>query len=206
MKAKVTNIDAAVVGEIELADDVFGLEPRRDLLQRMVRYQLSKRQQGTHKVKTRSEVQKTGKKMYKQKGTGSARHSDRKAPIFVGGGVAHGPHPRSHAHDLPKKVRTLALRHALSAKQAAGSLIILESADLPEAKTKTAAAAFAKLGLTNALVVDGGAVQENFARATRNLPRVDVLPAQGANVYDILRRDKLVLTRAAVTELEARLK
>lgn len=204
MQLDVINLDNAGAGSIDLAEDVFGLEPRKDILHRMVIYQRAKRQQGTHKTKERNEVTATGKKMYRQKGTGGARHGDRKAPQFRGGGKAHGPRVRSHAINLPKKVRALALRHALSAKRAAGELIILEDAKLGEAKTKALISSFAKLGLKNALIVDSQ-VDEKFGLAARNIPDVDVLPVIGANVYDILRRDKLVLTKAAVEGLEARL-
>lgn len=192
-------------GSIDLADEVFGLEPRRDILHRMVVYQLAKRQQGTHKSKPRNEVRMTSKKMYKQKGTGGARHGNKAAPQFRGGGTAHGPRPRSHAIGLQKKVRRLALKHALSAKQAAKSLIIVDEFAIDEAKTKTLIERFGKLGFANALIVDAD-VNENFGRAARNIPGIDVLPAIGANVYDILRRDQLVLTKAAVASLEARLK
>lgn len=205
MKIDVLKLDAGKAGSIELDDAVFGLEPRRDILQRMVVYQLAKRQAGTHKAKTRGEVKATSKKMYRQKGTGGARHGNMTAPQFVGGGVAHGPEPRSHAIDLPKKVRRLAMKHALSAKRAANELVIIDNAKLTEAKTKTLVATFEKLGLRNALIVDT-VVDPNFGAAARNIVDIDVLPLVGANVYDILRRHKLVLTRAAVEGLEARLK
>ncbi len=204
MQLDVINLDNAGAGSIDLAEDVFGLEPRKDILHRMVIFQRAKRQQGTHKTKERNEVTATGKKMYRQKGTGGARHGDRKAPQFRGGGKAHGPRVRSHAINLPKKVRALALRHALSAKRAAGELIILEDAKLEDAKTRALVSSFAKLGLKNALIVDSQ-VDEKFGLAARNIPDVDVLPVVGANVYDILRRDKLVLTKAAVEGLQARL-
>jgi len=205
MKAEVKNLAAEAAGEIELNDDVFGLAPRADILHRVVTWQLAKRRAGTHKVKTRSEVNATGKKMYKQKGTGSARHSDRKAPIFRGGGIAHGPVVRSHATDLPKKVRALGLKLALSAKAKANELVVLDQAKLDEGKTKHLVQKLAKLGLTSVLVIDGTDVDVNFQRAAANLPHVQVLSSEGANVYDILRRDTLVLTRAAVAQLEARL-
>ena len=205
MKIDVVKLDSGKAGSIELSDAVFGLEPRRDILQRMVVYQLAKRQAGTHKAKSRGEVKATSKKMSRQKGTGGARHGNKAAPQFVGGGVAHGPQPRSHAIDLPKKVRRLAMKHALSAKRAANELIVLEEARLGEAKTKALAEKFGKLGLDNALIVDA-AVDAKFGAAARNLPNIDVLPLVGANVYDILRRRKLVLTKAAVEGLEARLK
>lgn len=205
MKLNVIKLDSDEAGSITLNDEVFGLEPRKDILHRMVIYQLAKRQAGTHKTKTRAEVKATSKKMYRQKGTGGARHGNKAAPQFRGGGTAHGPRPRSHAIDLPKKVRRLALKHALSAKRAANELIILENATIAEGRTKELVSAFGRLGWKNVLIVDQ-AVEENFGRAARNIPNVDVLPVIGANVYDILRREKLVLTRAAVEGLEARLK
>lgn len=205
MKLDVISFDAGKAGSIDLADEVFGLEPRRDILHRMVVYQLAKRQQGTHKSKPRNEVRMTSKKMYKQKGTGGARHGNKAAPQFRGGGTAHGPRPRSRAIGLPKKVRKLALKHALSAKQAANELIIIDSIALDAAKTKMLVERFEKLGFKNVLIVDAE-VNDNFGAAARNIPDVDVLPAVGANVYDILRRQKLVLTKAAVASLEARLK
>jgi large subunit ribosomal protein L4 len=205
MKIDVLKLDAGKAGSIELSDEVFGLEPRKDILQRMVVYQLAKRQSGTHKAKSRGEVKATSKKMYRQKGTGGARHGNQAAPQFTGGGVAHGPEPRSHAIDLPKKVRRLAMKHALSAKRAANALIVIDDATLGEAKTKALAEKFEKLGLKNALIVDA-TVDAKFGAAARNLANIDVLPLVGANVYDILRREKLVLTKAAVEGLEARLK
>lgn len=205
MKLDVVSFDKGKGGSIDLADEVFGLEPRGDILHRMVVYQLAKRQQGTHKSKPRNEVKATSRKMYKQKGSGGARHGNKAAPQFRGGGTAHGPRPRSRAIDLPKKVRRLALKHALSAKQAAKELIIVDELVLDAAKTKTLAERFEKLGFANALFVDAE-VNDNFGHAARNIPNVDVLPAIGANVYDILRREKLVLTKAAVASLEARLK
>ncbi len=205
MKIDVVKLDSGKAGSIELSDAVFGLEPRKDILQRMVVYQLAKRQAGTHKAKTRGEVKATSKKMYRQKGTGGARHGNQAAPQFTGGGVAHGPQPRSHAIDLPKKVRRLAMKHALSAKRAANELVVLDDAKLGEAKTKALAEKFEKLGLRNALIVDT-TVDEKFGAAARNIANIDVLPLVGANVYDILRREKLVLTKAAVEGLEARLK
>ncbi|MEL6125520.1 MAG: 50S ribosomal protein L4 [Pseudomonadota bacterium] len=206
MKLDVINLDAGAAGSIDLADEVFGLEPRADILHRMVRWQLAKRQAGTHKVKTRSEVSYSTKKIYRQKGTGGARHGSRKAPIFRKGGVYKGPTPRSHAHDLTKKFRKLGLCHALSAKATSGDLIVIEDAKLAEAKTKALSAHMSKLGLRRALVIDGPQVDENFAKAAQNIADLDVLPSVGANVYDILRRDKLVLTKSAVEALEARLK
>lgn len=206
MKASVTTLDAKEAGTIELADDIFGLEPRKDILHRMVRYQLAKRQAGTHATKGRSDVVGTQKKMYKQKGTGGARHGNKKVPQFRGGAKAFGPQPRSHAIDLPKKVRALALRHALSAKAKAEELVILDNADCKDAKTGKLKKQFADLGLNSALIVDGENVNENFSLAARNIPEVDVLPIVGINVYDILRRDKLVLTKTALEALEARFK
>jgi large subunit ribosomal protein L4 len=206
MKADITTLDAKKAGSVDLSDDVFGLEPRADILQRMVRYQLAKRRSGTAHVKDRSEVNATTAKMYRQKGTGRARHGSKKAPLFRGGGKAFGPKPRSFAIDLPKKVRALALRHALSAKAQAAELIVLDTAEVGEAKTKPLRLAFAKLGLDNALIIDGAEVNAKFALAARNLPNIDVLPIQGINVYDILRRRKLVLTKAAVAALEERFK
>jgi large subunit ribosomal protein L4 len=203
MKADVTTLDAAAAGTVDLAEQIFGLEPRQDLLQRMVRYQLLKRMAGTHHAQDRSEVNVTGKKLHRQKGTGGARHGDKSAPQFRGGGKAFGPKPRSHAIDLPKKVRALALRHALSAKAKAGEIVILDKAQC-DGKTGTLRAQFDKLEWANALIIDGAVVDATFARAARNIPNIDVLPVQGINVYDILRRRKLVLTKAAVEALEAR--
>jgi large subunit ribosomal protein L4 len=206
MQADVTTLDAKKAGTVELPDHVFGLEPRADILQRMVRYQLAKRRGRTAHVKDRSEVNFTTAKLYKQKGTGRARHGSRKAPIFKGGGKAFGPKPRSHAIDLPKKVRALALKHALSSKAKSKTLMLIDKIELKDAKTKELKSRFAKLGLGSALVIDGAEVQEAFAKAARNLPHVDVLPVQGINVYDILRHDTLVLTKAALEALEARFK
>jgi large subunit ribosomal protein L4 len=206
MKASVTTLDATTAGEVELADAIFGLEPRPDLIHRMVRYQLLKRMAGTHHAQDRSEVTVTGKKMYKQKGTGGARHGDKSVPQWRGGGKAHGPKPRSHAVDMPKKVRALALRHALSAKAKAGDIVVLDKASSSEGKTGALRQQFAKLSLDNALIIDGAELDVGFARAARNIPNIDLLPIQGINVYDILRRRKLVLTKAAVEALEARFK
>jgi large subunit ribosomal protein L4 len=206
MKADVTTLDAKKAGTVELSDEVFGLEPRADLLHRMVRYQLAKRRAGTASSKDRSEINATTAKMFRQKGTGRARHGSQKAPIFRGGGKAHGPKPRSHAIELPKKVRALALKHALSSKAKTDTLVVLDSCELKEAKTKALKSRFTKLGLGSVLIVDGAAVEDSFARAARNIPHVDVLPVQGINVYDILRHDKLVLTKAALEALEARFK
>jgi len=206
MKIDVTTLAAAKAGTVDLSDDVFGLEPRSDILHRMVAYQLAKRQAGTHKTKGRSEIALTGKKFVKQKGSGGARHGDRKAPQFRGGGKAFGPVVRSHAFDLPKKVRALALKLALSSKVKSDNLVILEDTNVDAPKTKALKDTFAKLGFSNALFIDGAEVNENFALAARNIPNIDVLPVQGINVYDILRREKLVLTKAAVESLEARFK
>ena len=206
MKVDVVTLEAGAAGSVDLPEDIFGLEPRKDILERVVRWQLAKRQAGTHKVKRRGEINRSHSKIYKQKGTGNARHGSANAPIFRGGGRAHGPEVRSHAHDLPKKVRKLALKTALSVKQADGKLVILEGVDVKEAKTKDLATRFAKRGWSSVLFIDGPSLDEKFAKAARNIPGIDVLPQQGANVYDILRRDTLVLTRAAVQHLEARLK
>jgi large subunit ribosomal protein L4 len=206
MEALVKSLDAGEAGTIALDAEIFGLEPRQDLLHRMVRYQLLKRMAGTHHAQDRSEVAVTGKKMYKQKGTGGARHGDKSVPQWRGGGKAHGPKPRSHAIELPKKVRALALRHALSAKMRAGELVVLDRASMAAPKTKLLIESLEKLGATNALIVDGAELDDSFAKAARNIPNIDVLPIQGINVYDILRRRKLVLTRAAILALEARFK
>jgi large subunit ribosomal protein L4 len=206
MKLEITTLDGEGAGSVELDETIFGLEPRADLLQRMVRWQLAKRQAGTHAVKNRSDVNRTRKKLYKQKGTGNARHGAASAPQFRGGGRAFGPVVRSHAHDLPKKVRALALRHALSAKAKSETLIIVDDVKLADGKTKGLVERFGKMGLSSALIISGSEVDVNFGRAARNIPQIDVLPVQGINVYDILRRDKLVLTRAAIDALEARFK
>jgi len=206
MKIDLKTLEGASAGSVELSDAIFGLEPRAGIIHRMVLWQLAKRQAGTHKTKTRAEIARTGKKIYRQKGTGGARHGSARAPIFRGGGRAMGPVVRSHEHDLPKKVRALALKHALSAKVKAGGLIVVDDVKLAEPKTKVLAERFGKLGVANALIISGAQVEENFARAARNIPNVDVLPVQGINVYDILRRDTLVLSKAAVDALEARFK
>jgi large subunit ribosomal protein L4 len=206
MDVKVTTLSGGDAGKLALSDEIFGLDPREDILQRVVRWQLAKKQQGTHKTKGRAEINRTGAKMYKQKGTGRARHSSARAPQFRGGGKAHGPVVRSHEYALPKKVRALGLRHALSAKVKASSLIVVDDLALAEAKTKGLVADFAKLGLTNALVIGGAEVDVNFKRAATNIPNIDVLPVQGINVYDILRRGTLVLSKAAVEALEERFK
>ncbi|MTH63154.1 50S ribosomal protein L4 [Paracoccus shanxieyensis] len=206
MKLDVISLDAGKAGDIDLSDDIFGLEPRADLLHRVVRWQRARAQQGTHSVLGKSDVSYSTKKIYRQKGTGGARHGSRKAPTFRHGGVYKGPTPRSHAFDLPKKVRALGLKHALSAKYAAGELVIVDSLNIGEVKTSAVAKAVKENGWKRVLVIDGAEVNENFARAARNLEGIDVLPSIGANVYDILRRDTLVLTRAGVEALEARLK
>jgi large subunit ribosomal protein L4 len=206
MKFDITTLEGQAAGSLELNETIFGLEPRADLLARCVRWQLAKRQAGTHAVKNRSDINRTTKKIYKQKGTGSARHGAASAPQFRGGGRAFGPQVRSHAHDLPQKVRALALRHALSSKAKDASLILVDDVKLTDAKTKALVERFGKLGLANALIIGGSEIEANFQRAARNIPNIDVLPVQGINVYDILRREKLVLTRAAVDALEARFK
>jgi large subunit ribosomal protein L4 len=206
MELKVTTLEGKETGSVQLPDAIFGLEPRKDIIQRCIQWQLNKRQAGTHKAKGRAEIWRTGKKMYKQKGTGGARHGSARVPQFRGGGRAFGPVVRSHATDLPKKVRVLALKHALSARAKDGGLIVLDSAQIKDAKTKALAAQFSGLGLTNVLIIDGAQVDAGFANAARNIPNVDVLPVQGINVYDIVRRQKLVLTKAAVEALEARFK
>jgi large subunit ribosomal protein L4 len=206
LKIDVTTLDGAGAGSIELSDEVFGLEPRADLIARMVNWQLAKRRAGSAKTLGRADIHRTGKKMYKQKGTGGARHGSARVPQFRGGGRAMGPVLRSHAHDLPKKVRALALKHALSDKLRDGGIIVWDKADLAEAKTASLRAEFDKASLKSVLIIDGAVLQTNFAHAARNIPHVDVLPVQGINVYDIIRREKLVLTKAAIDALEARFK
>ncbi len=206
MELKITTLDGKAAGSVTLSDAIFGLEPRADLVQRCVVWQLAKRQRGTHAVKNRADITRTGKKMYKQKGTGSARHGSARVNLFRGGGRSFGPLVRSHAIDLPKKVRALALKHALSAKARDGGIVVIDKAAVDEAKTKALKTRFEKLGLDNALIVDGSEMDANFQLAARNLPNIDVLPIQGINVYDIMRRTKLVLTKAAVDALEARFK
>ena len=206
MKLDVIKLDAGKAGSIDLSDDIFGLEPRADILHRVVRWQRAKAQAGTHSVLGKSDVSYSTKKIYRQKGTGGARHGSKKAPIFRHGGVYKGPTPRSHAHDLPKKFRALGLKHALSAKAKTGNLVVLDAADLAEAKTKLLAKAAKELGWKKVLIIDGADVNENFAKAARNIEGIDVLPTMGANVYDILKRDQLVITKAGVEALEARLK
>ena len=206
MELEVKTLDGAVAGTVALSDEIYGLDPRADILQRVVRWQLAKRQAGTHKTLTRTEITKTGKKMYRQKGTGGARHGNKAAPQFRGGGKAFGPVVRSHAHDLPKKVRALGLKLALSAKAKGANIFVLDEAIAAESKTKALKIKLAALGLTNALIIDGANPQDQFRLAARAIPQIDVLPVQGINVYDILRRDTLVLTKAAVSALEERFK
>ena len=206
MKTTVKNLENKDVGEIDLIDAVFGVTPRRDILTRTVNWQLAKRRSGNHKTKGISEISGTTKKPWAQKGTGRARQGSLRSPQFRKGGVIFGPVVRDHAHDLTKKVRQLGLCMALSTKQAEGKLIILDAAKVDSHKTKSLAEKFAKLGFTSALIIDGSNLDPNFAKAARNLPQIDVLPEQGANVYDILRRDVLVLTKNAVEQLQERLK
>ena len=206
MELKVTTLEGKEAGSVQLSDAIFGLDPRADIIQRCVQWQLNKRQAGTHKAQGRADVWRTGKKMYKQKGTGGARHGSARVPQFRGGGRAFGPVVRSHAIDLPKKVRALALKHALSSKAKDGAIVVVDKAALNEAKTKALATQFGKMSLANALIIDGAELEANFAIAARNIPNIDVLPIQGINVYDIMRRKTLVLTKAAVDALEARFK
>ncbi|MFC5586006.1 50S ribosomal protein L4 [Nitratireductor kimnyeongensis] len=206
MDIKVTTLAGKDAGKLKVSDEIFGLDPREDILHRVVRWQLAKKQQGTHKTKGRSEIARTGAKMYRQKGTGRARHSSARVPQFRGGGRAHGPVVRDHSHDLPKKVRALGLKHALSAKAKDSSLIIIDDLALADGKTKSLVESFAKLGLSNALLIGGAEVDAGFKRAAQNIANIDVLPVQGINVYDILRRGTLVLSKAAVEALEERFK
>ncbi len=206
MEVNVITLDGEPAGSLTLSDAIFGLEPRADLIHRCVVWQLAKRRRGTHAVKNRSDINRTGKKMYKQKGTGSARHGSARVNLFRGGGRAFGPHPRSHEIGLPKKVRALALKHALSAKAKDGGIVVIDALKLKDAKTKVLRGQFDKLGLDNALIIDGAAVEVTVRNAARNIPDIDVLPVAGINVYDILRRHRLVLTKAAVDALEARFK
>ncbi len=206
MKLDVIKLDGKKAGSVDLGEEIFGLEPRADILHRVVRWQRNKAQAGTHKVKTRSETSYSTKKIYRQKGTGGARHGDRNAPIFRKGGIYKGPTPRSHGHDLTKKFRKLGLKHALSSKAATGNLVIIDEAVSKDAKTAALAKQVADLGWKRALVIDGAQVDEGFAQAARNLDSVNVLPTMGANVYDILKSDTLVITKAGVEALEARLK
>ena len=206
MKAEVTSLESGNTGDIELADNIFGLDVRNDLIHRMVRYQTLKRMAGTHHAQDRSEVAVTGKKMYKQKGTGGARHGDKSAPQFRGGGKAFGPKPRSHAIDLPKKVRALALRHALSAKAKDGRIMVIDTLTVADSKTKSLRATLENPGLANALIIGGTEIDNGTRLAARNIPNIDVLPIQGINVYDMIRRNTLVLTKTAIDALEARFK
>jgi large subunit ribosomal protein L4 len=204
MKTKVLTLDAKPAGEIELSDAIYGLEPRQDIIQRVIVWQLAKRRAGTHKTKTRGEINRTTKKWYKQKGTGSARHGARSAPLFVGGGKAMAPVVRSHEFDLPKKVRLLGLRHALSAKAKDDQIIVVDEVTVSEAKTKAFAKRLGKLGALGTLIIDGK-FDDNVTLSARNLTNVALLPAAGLNVYDILRSKTLVLTKAAVQAIEERL-
>jgi len=205
LKMKVTTLDAGSAGDVELNEDIFGIEPRKDILYRVVQWQENKRHKGQHKTLTRAEVDRTTKKMYKQKGTGQARHGAMSVPQFRGGGKAMGPVLRSRETDLPKKVRALGLKMALSAKHQDGHLVVLDAAKVKEAKTKKLAGQFGKLGLASAVIVDG-AFDEGFERAARNIPNIDLIPVTGINVLDLLRREKLVLTKAALSALEERFK
>jgi large subunit ribosomal protein L4 len=206
MELKVTTLDGQSAGSVTVPDAIFGLEPRPDLIQRCIVWQLAKRRAGTHAVKNRAEIHRTGKKMYRQKGTGSARHGSARVNLFRGGGRSFGPTPRSHEIGLPKKVRALALKHALSAKAKDGGIVVIDKAAVENGKTKALSQTFGKLEIVNALIIDGAEVDTKFRLAVRNIPGIDVLPIQGINVYDILRRNKLVLTRAALDALEARFK
>jgi large subunit ribosomal protein L4 len=204
MKAKVLTLDAGDAGEIDLSDDIFGLEPRADLIHRVIVWQLAKRRAGTHKTKTRGEVNRTTKKVYRQKGSGSARHGARSAPLYVGGGKAMAPVVRSHEFDMPKKVRAAALRHALSAKAKDSKLVVLDSAALDQVKTNALAKRLGKLGEGHILVVDG-AFDEKFEKSARNIAKVSLLPVDGLNVYDVLRRDTLIVTKSGIKAIEERL-
>jgi large subunit ribosomal protein L4 len=206
MELQVTTLDGKKAGSVTLSDAIFGLEPRTDIIHRCVVWQLAKRQRGTHEVKNRADITRTGKKMYRQKGTGSARHGSARVNLFRGGGRSFGPHTRSHAIGLPKKVRALALKHALSAKAKDGGIVVIDTLTAKEAKTKALRGHFDKLGVSNALFIDGAELGADVRKAARNIPNIDVLPVAGINVYDIMRRHKLVLTRAAVDALEARFK
>jgi large subunit ribosomal protein L4 len=206
MELKVTSLDGKKAGSVTVSDAIFGLEPRTDIIHRCVVWQLAKRQRGTHEVKNRADIHRTGKKMYRQKGTGSARHGSARVNLFRGGGRSFGPHTRSHEIGLPKKVRALALKHALSAKAKDDGIIVIEALSVIEAKTKALTKHFERLGLFNALIIDGAELEANVRAAARNIPNIDVLPVAGINVYDVMRRRKLVLTKAAVDALEARFK
>jgi large subunit ribosomal protein L4 len=201
MELKVTSLDGKETGSVSVSDAIFGLDPRTDLIHRCVVWQLAKRQRGTHEVKNRADINRTGKKMYRQKGTGSARHGSAKVNLFRGGGRSFGPHTRSHEIGLPKKVRALALRHALSAKAKDDGIIVIDALTLKEAKTKALTSQLAKLGLSNALFIDGAELATDVRAAARNIRNIDVLPVAGINVYDVMRRHKLVLTRAAIDAL-----
>ena len=205
MKLDVINLDGGNAGTLDLDEALFGLEPRADILHRVVRWQRANAQQGTHKVKTRREVSYSTKKIYRQKGTGGARHGARSAPIFRGGGIYKGPTPRSHAHELTKKFRKLGLRMALSAKAKAGALVIIDDA-MSDGKTAALAKQVKNLGWKRTLIIDGTTINESFMQAARNIEGLDILPTMGANVYDILKRDTLVITKAGIEALEARLK
>ena len=206
MDVKVTTLEGKAAGSISLSDEVFGLEPRSDILARTVRWQLAKRQAGTHKTKKRGEIALTTAKMYKQKGNGRARHGAKSAPQFRGGGKSFGPVSRSHAHDLPKKVRLMALRHALSAKARDADIVVVDGLSIDGPKTKALRQKLEGLGIASALLVGGASIEDSFRLAARNIINLDVLPVQGINVYDVLRRQKLVLTKDAVQALEERLK
>jgi large subunit ribosomal protein L4 len=206
MELKITSLDGKEAGSVTVSDAIFGLDPRTDLIHRCVVWQLAKRQRGTHEVKNRADINRTGKKMYRQKGTGSARHGSAKVNLFRGGGRSFGPHTRSHEIGLPKKVRALALRHALSAKAKDDGIIVIDALTLKEAKTKALSSQLQKLGLSNALFIDGAELAADVRAAARNIRDIDVLPVAGINVYDVMRRHKLVLTRAAIDALEARFK
>lgn len=206
MELEVKTLEGKKSGKVSLSDAIFGLDPREDILHRMVRYQRAKARQGTHQTKGRSDVDRTGSRMYRQKGTGGARHHSQAAPQFRGGGKAHGPQSRDHSHDLTKKFRALALRHALSAKAKDGSLVVMDDLSAKEAKTAALRGQLGKLELGNALMIGGAELDANFQKAARNIPNIDVLPVQGINVYDILRRHTLVLSKAAVEALEERFK
>jgi len=206
MELKVTSLDGKQSGSVTVSDAIFGLEPRVDIIHRCVVWQLAKRQRGTHEVKNRADIMRTGKKMYRQKGTGNARHGSARVNLFRGGGRSFGPHTRSHEIGLPKKVRALALKYALSAKAKDDGIVVIEGLSLKDAKTKALRSQFEKLGLSNALIIDGAALDAKVRTAARNIPNIDVLPVAGINVYDVMRRQKLVLTQAAVDALEARFK
>jgi large subunit ribosomal protein L4 len=206
MELAITTLDGDAKGSVNLSDAIFGLEPRPDLIQRAVVWQLAKRRAGTHAVKNRADIARTTKKLYKQKGTGNARHGSARVAQFRGGGRAFGPLPRSHEHGLPKKVRVLALKHALSAKAKDGAILVIDKASVEGPKTKALKEQFGKLGLASALIIDGAEIEANFKLAARAIPNIDVLPVQGLNVYDILRREKLVLTQAALHAIEERFK